>query len=97
MALELALMSYVGCYLTIFALTAKKMRITVKEMEVKTEAVKSAEEGTITEAKTDILVKTDASEDRIRRAHELTLKSCPVGILLEKANVKIQYSLKTEK
>jgi len=30
-------------------------------------------------------------------AHELTLKSCPVGILFEKANVKIQYSLKTEK
>ncbi len=96
-ALELALMSYVGCYLTIFALTAKKMRITVKDMEVKTEAVKSEEVGTITEAKTDILVKTNASEDRIRRAHELTLKSCPVGILFEKANVKIQYSLKIEK
>jgi putative redox protein len=96
-ALELALMSYVGCYLTIFALTAKKMRITLKDMEVRTEAVKSEVVGTITETKTDIYIKADAPEDRIQKAHELTLKSCPVGILFEKAGVKMKYAMTIEK
>ena len=66
-ALELGVMSYAGCFATIFALTAKKMRIPLKDLEVKLEAVKSDEAGTITEANFDILVKVDAPEDRIRQ------------------------------
>lgn len=96
-ALELALMSYVGCYLTIFTLTARKMRITLKHMEVRTEAVKSEVVGTMTETKTDIHIKADAPEDRIQKAHELTFKSCPDGILFEKAGVKMKYAMTIEK
>jgi putative redox protein len=96
-ALELTLMSYVGCYATIFALTAKKMRITLEDLEVKSEAIKSEEVGTITQVRIDIMVATTALEDRIRRAHELTLKTCPVGILFEKASVKMEYRLRVEK
>jgi putative redox protein len=96
-ALELCLMSFVGCYATIFMLTAQKMRVSVKNLEVESVAVKSAEAGTITEAEVDILVETDMREDRLKRAHELTLKGCPVGILFEKANVKIKYNLRTVK
>jgi putative redox protein len=96
-ALELALMSYVGCYATIFALTAKKMRITLKDLQVDSEAVKSEEAGTITQVRVGILVLADAPKDRIKRAHELTLKTCPVGILFERADVKMEYRLKMEK
>ncbi len=96
-ALELCLMSFVGCYASIFMLTAQKMRVSVKNLEVESVAVKSAEAGTITEAEVDILVETDMREDRLKRAHELTLKGCPVGILFEKANVKIKYNLRTVK
>jgi putative redox protein len=96
-ALELTLMSYVGCYATIFALTAKKMRITLEDLEVKSEAIKSEEVGTITQVRIDIMVATTALEDRIKRAHELTLKTCPVGILFEKASVKMEYRLRVEK
>jgi hypothetical protein len=32
--------------------------------------------------------------DRVQRLHELTLKNCPVGVLFEKAGVKISYNLK---
>ena len=49
-ALELGVMSFAGCFATIFALTAKKMRVPLKDLEVKMEAVKSDEAGTITEA-----------------------------------------------
>lgn len=95
-ALELGVMSYAGCLATIFILTAKKMRIPLKDLEVKMEAVKSEEEGTITEASFEILVKADAPEDRIQRILKLTLENCPVGKLFEKAGVKASYSVRIE-
>lgn len=96
-ALELALMSFAGCYATIFMLTANKMRATIKDLEIKAEAVKSEQAGTVTETKIDITTKTDLTEDRVHRLHELTVKGCPVGKLFEKAGVKITYTLRIER
>ncbi|MEM2338296.1 MAG: OsmC family protein [Candidatus Bathyarchaeia archaeon] len=96
-ALELCVMSYAGCFATIFALMAKKMRVQLNDLEVKLEAVKSDEAGTLTEAAFDILVKTDASEETVQRIFKLTVENCPVGKLFERANVKISYNLKTER
>lgn len=93
--LELCVMSHAGCYATICALTAQKMRLPLKGCDVKVEAVKSKETGTISEESFDIVFKIDAPEARVQRLHELTLKNCPVGILFEKAGVKINYNLKT--
>jgi putative redox protein len=73
------------------------MRLSLKGCDVKLEAVKSPETGTISEEAFDITLKLDASEDRVQRLHELTLKNCPVGILFEKAGVKITYNLKIVK
>lgn len=94
-ALECAVMSYAGCFATIFALTAKKMRVPLKDLDVKLEALKSDEAGTITEANFDIQVKAEAPEDRIQRIFKLTLENCPVGKLFEKAGVKTSYKMKT--
>lgn len=91
-SLELCVMSHAGCYATIFALTAAKMRIPLTCLEVKVEALKTDAAGTITEEAFDILIKTDAPEDRIERCHELTL-NCPVGKIFEKAGIKISYNL----
>jgi uncharacterized OsmC-like protein len=96
-ALELALMSFAGCYAAIFMLTANKMRATIKDLEVKVEAVKSEQAGTIMETKFDITTKTDLAEERVRRLHELTVKGCPVGKIFEKAGVKTTYNIKIEK
>lgn len=96
-SLELCLMSHAGCYATICALTAKKMRLPLKGCDVKVEATKSEETGTIAEEHFEIVMKLDAPKDRIQRLHELTLKNCPVGILFEKAGVTIKYSIKAEK
>jgi putative redox protein len=90
-------MSHAGCYATICELTAQKMRLPLKGLDVKVEATKSEEAGTITEETFDILFKLDAPEDRVQRLHELTLKNCPVGVLFEKAGVKITYNMKTQK
>lgn len=96
-ALELALMSFAGCYATIFMLTARKMRTAVKDLEIKAQAIKSEEAGTITEAELDITVDLDIPEDRLHRLHELTVKGCPVGKIFEKAGVRTKYNVKIEK
>jgi putative redox protein len=95
--LELCVMSHAGCYVTIAALTAEKMRLPLKGLDVKVEAEKSAETGTIGKETFDITYTIDATEDRVQRLHELTLKNCPVGILYELAGVKITYNIKTIK
>jgi putative redox protein len=96
-ALELTLMSFAGCYATIFILTAKKMRLAIKDLEINVEAVKSEEVDTITEAKFEVAVKTDVSKDRVERLHVLTVKGCPVGKIFERAGVKTTYNVKIEK
>jgi putative redox protein len=95
--LELCVMSHVGCYATICVLAARKMRLPLRGCEVKAEATKSEETGTISEESFEITFKLDAPQDRVQRLHELTLKTCPVGILFENAGVKITYNLKTSK
>jgi len=95
--LELCVMSHAGCYVTIAALTAEKMRLALKDLEVKVEAEKDPETGTIGKETFDIAYTIDAPEDRVQRLHELTLKNCPVGILYERAGVKITYNIKTIK
>lgn len=97
MALELCVMSYAGCVATISALIAKNSRVSIKDLEVKVEAVKSDEEGTITETNSDIKVKTDAPEDKIRRIVELAIRTCPVRRLFEKAGVKEKHTIMIEK
>ncbi len=96
-SLELCVMSHAGCYATICLLTARKMRLPINGCDVKVEAIKSEEAGTIVKEHFNIVFKLDASEDRIQRLHEVTLKNCPVGILFEKAGVEITYNLKVEK
>jgi len=96
-SLELCVMSHAGCYATIFLLTAKKMRLVIKELKVKLEAIKSDQAGTISEETFDINIKTNAAQDRIEHAHKLTLETCPVGILFEKAGVKTTYKVTTSK
>ncbi len=96
-ALELGVMSYAGCFATIFALMAKKMRVPLKDLEVKLEAIKSDEAGTVTEATFNIYVKTDVTEETVQRIFTLTVENCPVGKLFERAGVKVSYNFKAEK
>jgi len=93
-ALELGVMSFAGCVATIFSLTAKKMRVQLKDLEVELHAQKSEETGTISSAEFNITVRSDAKEDRIKRTFELTRKNCPVGKIFEQAGVEIKYNLK---
>jgi putative redox protein len=96
-ALELCVMSFAGCYATIAALTAKKMRVTLEDLEVEMEAIKSDKTGTLSEVSLNIMIKAAIPEDRIQQLHKLTVKGCPVGKIFEQAGIKTSYSVKIEK
>lgn len=92
--LELCVMSHAGCYATICVLVARKMRLNLKDIEVHVEAAKTeGTAATISEENFTIQLKIDAPQDKIDKLHRLTLENCPVGILFERAGVKINYKL----
>lgn len=92
--LELCVMSHAGCYASILALVAERMRIALRGLTVKVIAAKTDAAGTITEEEFDIAIRADAPQDRIQRLHEVTLRNCPVGVIFERANTKISYNIK---
>ncbi len=92
-ALELCVMSLAGCISTIYAVTANKMRMPIEYLEVIIEAEKNPEIGTIGKVKTLVRVKTSAPEERAKKALEITLRNCPVGILFKRAGVEAEYSI----
>ena len=73
------------------------MRAVLKDLEIKAEATKTEEAGTITEASFNITVEANLPKDRIERIHQLTLKGCPVGKIFDKAGVKSNFNLEIKK
>jgi putative redox protein len=96
-ALELGVMSFSGCVATIFTLMAKKMRVSISDLDVKVKAEKPEDARTVTKADFEIIVKTGESEEKIKRVWEKTRENCPVGILFEQAGVQVDYKLRIVK
>ena len=92
-ALELCAMSLSGCIGTIFAKVAKKMRLTIEALEVELEAFKGPEDKTITKVESKVLVKSPDSEDKLKRCLELTMNTCPVGVIYANANIPVNVTL----
>lgn len=90
-ALELAVMSFSGCVSTIFKLVADKMRITISKLEVDMDAEKGDE--TIEKVDFTVNVEAEADEEKLKKCLDVTVNTCPVGLLFKKAGVKINYSL----
>ncbi len=88
-ALELAVMGLAGCITTIFSLVAKKMRLSIDYLEATVEAEKG--EVTIEKCVVHVKVKSKEDEKKLKRAWELTWKTCPVGQLFERAGVKVEH------
>jgi len=90
-ALELSVMSLAGCISTIYKKVADKMRINVSNLEVETEAEKGQD--TISKVKCTVYVSSDATQDKLEKCLDNTMKTCPVGILYEKAGVEVTTEL----
>jgi putative redox protein len=96
-ALELGVMSFSGCVATIFTLMAKKMRVSISDLNVKVRAEKPEGARTVTKADFEIIVKTGETEEKINRVWKKTRENCPVGILFEQAGVQVDYKLRIVK
>jgi len=96
-ALELAVMGLAGCIVTIFSVVAKKMRVQIDELEVIVDAEKPSDAKTITEIKTVINVKTPESKVKIEKIWARTHEICPVGIIFEKAGLKLEPEINVTK
>ncbi|MHA1124259.1 MAG: OsmC family protein [Candidatus Heimdallarchaeota archaeon] len=92
-ALELAVMAYSGCIGTIFAKVAKKMRLDIEFLEVVMDAIKGPEDATVTSIRADVHVKSPASEEKLQRCIDLTLKTCPVGLIYDNAKIPAEVIL----
>ncbi len=90
-ALELSVMSLAGCISTIFKKVADKMRLNVSNLEVGTDAEKGQD--TISKVKCLVYVSSDAPQEKLEKCLDHTMKTCPVGILYEKAGVEITTEL----
>jgi putative redox protein len=88
-ALELAVMSLSGCIATIFATLAVKMRINFTQMEIELEALKNPGDTTISSTNFIFRIKTDEPLEKIEKCLNHTVKTCPVGVLFEKAGIPV--------
>lgn len=93
-ALEICLMSFSGCVGTIFAMVAEKMRLTFEKMEVDVEAEQRNNAPTITNMHFVLTLKTSEEKEKIYKCLELTLNTCPVGVLYKQAGVEITNEIR---
>jgi putative redox protein len=92
-ALEVCVMSLSGCVGTIFAMVAQKMRVTFEHMEVDVDARQKDNAPTITDAAVVLTIKTTEPKEKIEKCLELTLNTCPVGLLFKQAGVNITHEI----
>lgn len=88
-ALEMCVMSLSGCIGTIFALVAAKMRISFDKMEVDVDAEQRDNAPTLTHVHFVLSIRTEDPKEKIEKCLELTLNTCPVGVLFHQAGVVV--------
>ncbi len=92
-ALELCVMGLSGCIGTIFAKIAKKMRLTINHLDVDLEAFKGPSDPTVTKVTAKVFVNSPDSLEKLNKCLELTLASCPVGVIFTNAGIPTEVTL----
>lgn len=91
-ALELAVLSLAGCITTIFALVARRRRLGFVGMSIALEAERPEGAPTVTKVRGTFRLRTEASQDEVATALRLTLRTCPVGLIFEKAGIPVEVA-----
>lgn len=90
LALELNALSLAGCITTIFALVAERRRLPFEAMQVSLEAERAPGARTITAVSGTLLVRTSSPVADVETALGVTLRTCPVGVLYERAQIPVR-------
>ncbi len=93
-ALELTVLSLAGCILTIFPLVARRRRLPFDAMEVHLVGHRGPRAPTVDRVDGIFRLRSAAPPDDVATALRLTVRSCPVGALFERAGVPVD--LRTE-
>ena len=88
-ALELSVLSLAGCISTIFALVADRRRLLFEGMTVDLEAIRPDHSPTITAVEGTARIVTDAPAEDVAIALNITLRTCPVGVLFHQAGIPV--------
>jgi len=94
-ALELGVLSLAGCISTIFALVARKRRLSFTGLTVSLTAERAAGAPTIQRVHGKLEVETKASKEEAETVLRLTLKTCPMGVLFEQAHIPVDVTVAT--
>jgi len=89
-ALELSVLSLAGCITTIFALVARKRRLTFEAMTVELDAQRPEGAPTITSVDGVLRVTTSASVEDVETTLRITLRTCPAGVIYERAHIPVR-------
>lgn len=88
--LELCVLSLAGCVTTIFALVARKRRLAFSSMTLGLEAERTPGSATIARVRGTLRLRTEASEEEVDTTLRLTVRTCPVGVLFERAGIPVE-------
>jgi putative redox protein len=92
-ALELSVLSLAGCITTIFALIAKRRRLKFDGMRVELDAQRPKGAPTIVSVEGVLKVETAAPRDDVDTVLAITLRTCPVGVIYERAQIPVRIRL----
>lgn len=91
-ALELAVLALAGCITTIFALVARRRRLNFVGMSIALEAERPEGAPTIARVRGTFRLKTGASFEEVATTLRLTVRTCPLGVLFEKAGIPVDIT-----
>ncbi|MCI4354684.1 MAG: OsmC family protein [Thermoplasmata archaeon] len=95
-ALELSVLSLAGCVVTIFLLVARRRRLPLEAASIQLKAERRAGAPTIESVDGVLTVRSTATDEDVATALRLTLKTCPVGVLFERAGVPVRVRVVRE-
>jgi len=91
-ALELAVLSLAGCITTIFTLVARRRRLTFVGMTIALEAERPEGAPTITKVRGTFRLRSTAPVEDVEAALRITLRTCPVGVLFDRAGIPVEVT-----
>jgi len=91
-ALDLALLSLAGCISTIFTIVAHKRRLSFQGLTVALEAERPRGAPTITRVRGTMRIRTRAELADVETALRLTVRTCPVGVIFERAGIPVEVT-----
>ena len=89
---ELLLLSLTGCITTIFHIVANKRKLAFEGFTVSLKAERVRGVSTIQRVHGTVEVRTNAPQEEVDTILRLTVKTCPVGALFDRAHIPVEVT-----